>query len=55
MVTPTDIAARIAAAAVDRFADANGIARSHLTTEPQSLTPVEVARAARVLGAEVIG
>jgi hypothetical protein len=54
MDTPSHIAGRIAAAAVDRFADDNGIARTHLTTDGDSLSPVEVVRAVRALGSEVI-
>jgi hypothetical protein len=54
MDTPSHIAGRIAAAAVDRFADDNGIARTHLTTETESLTAVEVFRATRALGMGVV-
>lgn len=54
MDTPSYIAGRIAAAAVDRFADDNDIARGHLTTEPARITAAEILRATRALGAEVI-
>ena len=54
MDTPTSLANRIANAVVNRFADDNGIARDHLTTEAHALTAVEVARATSALGAEVI-
>jgi hypothetical protein len=54
MDTPPNIASRIVAAVVNRFADDHGIAREHLTTAPDLLTPVEVARATSTLGSEVI-
>jgi hypothetical protein len=54
MNTPTELAGRIVAAAVDRFADDNGIARTHLTTEREELSPSDVARATRALGSGVI-
>jgi hypothetical protein len=54
MDTPSYIAGLIVDAAVGRFADDNGIARTHLTVDRDSLTAVEIARATHVLGAEVI-
>lgn len=54
MYTPSSVADRIVTAVVNRFADDNGIARDHLTTEAHALTAVEVARATSALGAEVI-
>jgi hypothetical protein len=54
MDTPSYIAGLIVDAAVDRFAADNGIARTHLTVDRESLTAVEIARATRTLGAGVI-
>jgi hypothetical protein len=54
MDTPSHIAGLIVHAVLGRFADDNGIARGHLTVDRDSLTAVEIARATRVLGAEVI-
>ena len=54
MDTPTHIANRIVAAVVDRFADDNGIARGHLTTDKSSLTPADVVRATTALGTAVV-
>lgn len=54
MDTTTELAERIALAAVHKFADDSGITRAHLTTSKQSLTAGDVARATRTLGSEVI-
>lgn len=48
------IAARIVDAIVSRFANENGIESSHLRESADELTPVEITRAVRALGSEVI-
>lgn len=52
--TTPQITNRIVAAVVTRFATDNEIEPSHLLTEPDSLTPVEILRASRALGSEVL-
>lgn len=53
--TSTDIAVRIVDRVVSRFADENGIESSHLRESADELTPVEITRAVRALGSEVLG
>lgn len=54
MDTPSYIADRIAAAALDRFATDNRIDRAHLTTDTDGITPPEIARAFRALGGSAV-